>query len=98
MDLKTDNELIQTLLNDIRSKVQDTLIQINVENNLDGNNNSINEDEEIIIENIKQLHNENENNTDTNEFYKKSDGPFDNSSNRFFNSPNEQLQLIRHKF
>lgn len=94
MDLKNDNELIQTLLNEIRNKVQDTLIQINIENNIDDNSDGSNEDDdEPMMENHMQT--ENEKYQDRNEFYKRIEGQ--SSLNRILDS-NEQLQLIRHKF
>ena len=97
MDLKNDNELIQTLLNEIRNKVQDTLIQINIENNIDDNSNENNEDEDgPMMENHMQT--ENENYQDEKEFYERIEGQFDSSLNRILDSSNEQLKLIRHKF
>jgi hypothetical protein len=97
MDLKNDNELIQTLLNEIRHKVQDTLIQINIENNIDDNNNGNNEDDdEPMMGNHMQT--ENENYQDEKEFFKRIEGQFDPSLNRILDSSNEQLHLIRHKF
>ena len=94
MDLKNDNEFIQTLLNDIRNKVKDTLITINSElsSEDDEDNNNFKENENHVQIYEKAL---NEPFLANNNI--ENDVTISKNIN-LKNNSNDQLTLIRHKF